>query len=114
MSRFSKRRMRTRRTGKTRRTRRTRRTGRSRRGGEGERDAITDYDSARNDADWARGLTPQSTGPEENKLNKVDWEKLNENPNHFNSDNQYIMAEYKHLGPVKGGKTKRKMRKQRK
>lgn len=105
MPRFSKKR-----TSINRRTRRrgkTRRTGRSRRGGEGERDAITDYDSARNDADWA--LT-KSRKPE-NVPSSV-WNKYPENP--FNSDNQYIMAEYKHLGPVKGGKTKRKMRKHRK
>ena len=110
MPRFSKKRTSINR--RTRRTGKTRRTGRSRRGGEGERDAITDYDAARRDAAFARGLTPQSIGPEEKKLNKVEWAKLNNNP--FNSDNQHIMKEYEYLRPIKGGKTKRKMRKHRK
>ena len=90
--------MRTRRRGRTRRTGGTGR--RSRRGGEGERDAITDYDSARNDADWA--LT-KSRKPE-NVPSSV-WNKYPENP--FNSDNQYIMKEYEYLRPVSSGKTKR-------
>jgi len=98
------------------RTRRRGRTRRSRRGGEGERNAITDNSSALEDAAFARGLTPQSIGPEEEKLKKVNWpkyqEKLNNNP--LNSDNQHIMKEYEYLRPVSGGKTKRKMRKHRK
>lgn len=78
-----------------------------RRGGEGERDAIVDYKSARNDADWA--LTQSRKA--ENVPSSV-WDKFPKNP--FNSDNEHIMKAYEHLRPVKGGKTKRKMRKHRK
>ena len=93
-------------TRKTRKFRKTYKRG-VRRGGEGERNAINDYDSARNDADWA--LT-QSRKPE-NVPSSV-WDKFPKNP--FNSDNEHIMKAYEHLRPVKGGKTKRKMRKHRK
>ena len=40
------------------------------------------------------------------------WDKFPKNP--FNSDNEHIMKAYEDLRPVKGGKTKRKMRKHRK
>lgn len=76
-----------------------------RRGGEGERDAIVDYKSARNDADWA--LTQSRKA--ENVPSRV-WDKFPKNP--FNSYNENIMKSYEHLR--KGGKTKRKMRKYRK
>lgn len=99
-----------RRTSINRRTRRRR--GRSRRGGEGERYAITDYDSARNDAALALRLSQsgQMNNPE-NVPSSV-WDKFPNNP--FKSDTGHIMESYQHLRPVKGGKTKRKMRKHRK
>ena len=40
------------------------------------------------------------------------WDKFGEN--RFPSKNKNIMEAYEHLRPVKGGKTKRKMRKHRK
>ena len=99
MPRFSKRRMR------TRRTRRTMGTGRrrSRRGGEGERDAITDYDAARGDAAWA---LEQARKPE-NVPSRV-WAKFPDNPFKSDNDNPYAYSR-----DVSGGKTKRKMRKGR-
>ena len=104
MPRFSKRR--TSISGKNRRTRRTGR--RSRRGGEGERPAITAYDTnVTDDVKWA---LMQSRNPE-NVPSRV-WDKFPKNP--FDSDNKHIMKEYGDLRPVKGGKTKRKMRKHRK
>jgi hypothetical protein len=105
MPRFSKRR-----TSINRRTRRKgRRTGRSRRGGDGERDAITIHDNmVLNDVSSA---LDDSRNPE--KVPSRVWNKFPNNP--FETDDDRISEEYRQrLLTVKGGKTKKKMRKHRK
>jgi hypothetical protein len=105
MPRFSKRR--TRISGRTRR--KGRRTGRSRRGGDGERDAITIHDNmVLNDVSSA---LDDSRNPE--KVPSRVWNKFPNNP--FETDDDRISEEYRQrLLTVKGGKTKKKMRKHRK
>lgn len=82
-----------------------------RRGGEGERNA---NDFTEDEQIFIGKLRGQQQSKDRDPMNVPSsvWDKFPKNP--FNSDNEHIMKAYEHLRPVKGGKTKRKMRKHRK
>jgi hypothetical protein len=95
---------------KTRKFRKTYKRG-LRRGGEGERNA---NDFTEDEQIFIGKLRGQQQSKDRDPMNVQSsvWDKFPKNP--FNSDNEHIMKAYEHLRPVKGGKTKRKMRKHRK